>query len=348
MIDPARVGATVAALHQAVRPTDGRPHAWSTAPIGAAGWDALLAEARRQDAPFAERLAALRGELLALEALLIPMEPVQTCHLDLWYDNLRATPSGELCLLDWDNCGPGDPSRELAMVLFDFARTSPERIATLYAAYREAGGPGRVRTPTDFSLLIAQLGHIGAMQLRRWLDPAASDADRALRPARHRGVPGRPTGAGHHRPDPGRRHLTWLSRWSRRASSTSTDADAVRGPGTAWRRSTWTSACLRPVRAATCATSPLISLRRASTSRHDEGPSVSLGSGVQQPGGAPPQLVVPLRQQLGGLRGSEQAGDAEELLVLRRPAGRPSPVCAFPPCSTWANAASASAALPLR
>jgi thiamine kinase-like enzyme len=179
MIDPARVGATVAALHQAVRPAEGQPHEWSTAPIGADGWAALLTEARRQAAPFADRLADLRGELLALETLLTPMEPVQTCHLDLWFDNLRATPGGDLCLLDWDNCGPGDPSREVAMVLFDFARTSPERMATLYGAYRGAGGPGRVRTPTDFSLLIAQLGHIGAMQMRRWLDPATSETERA-------------------------------------------------------------------------------------------------------------------------------------------------------------------------
>jgi thiamine kinase-like enzyme len=179
MIDPADVGATVAALHRVVRPAEGQPHTWSTAPIGADGWDELLAQARRQEAPFADRLAALRGELLALEALLTPMQPVQTCHLDLWYDNLRATPSGELCLLDWDNCGPGDPSREVAMVLFDFARTSQDRIAALYTAYCDAGGPGRVRTTADFSLLIAQLGHIGAMQMRRWLDPAASPTDRA-------------------------------------------------------------------------------------------------------------------------------------------------------------------------
>ena len=64
------------------------------------------------------------------------------------------------------------------MVLYDFARTSPDRMAALYGAYGEAGGPGRVRTPTDFSLLIAQLGHIGAMQMRRWLDPATSATER--------------------------------------------------------------------------------------------------------------------------------------------------------------------------
>ena len=179
MIDPARVGATVATLHRTVLPADAGPHPWYTEAVGADGWDELLAGARRQRAPFADRLASLRDELVALESLLTPMTPVQTCHLDLWFDNLRATPSGELCLLDWDNCGPGDPSREVALVLFDFARTSPERITTLYAAYRDAGGTGRVRTPADFSMLIAQLGHIGAMQMRRWLDPATSETERA-------------------------------------------------------------------------------------------------------------------------------------------------------------------------
>jgi aminoglycoside phosphotransferase (APT) family kinase protein len=179
MIDPARVGATVAALHRTVLAADAGPHPWYTDGIGADGWDEILAEARRQQAPFTDRLAGLRDELLALEALLTPMEPVQTCHLDLWFDNLRATPSGELCLLDWDNCGPGDPTRELALVLFDFARTSPDRMVALFGAYRDAGGPGRLHTRADFSLLIAQLGHIGAMQMRRWLDPGTSATERA-------------------------------------------------------------------------------------------------------------------------------------------------------------------------
>lgn len=179
MVDPAAVGHAMARLHRAVRPADGAPHPWFTDPVGAAGWDAILAEARRERAPFAGRLADYRAELLALEALLTPMAPVQTCHLDLWADNLRSTTDGGLTILDWDNCGPGDPSRELAMVLFEFARTSPERIAQLYGAYRAEGGPGRVRAPVDFSVLIAEINHIGAMHLRRWLDPALSATDRA-------------------------------------------------------------------------------------------------------------------------------------------------------------------------
>jgi Ser/Thr protein kinase RdoA (MazF antagonist) len=179
LLDPARVGVVVAALHRTGQPPDGPPHPWYTEPVGADGWDALVSAARRQRAPFADRLAAYRSELLALEDLLTPMVVRQTCHLDLWSDNLRPTPDGGLCLLDWDNCGPGDPSRELAMVLFEFARSNPQRVSALYAAYRAAGGPGRVAAPTDFAQVIAQLGHIGELQLRRWLDPAASEADRA-------------------------------------------------------------------------------------------------------------------------------------------------------------------------
>jgi Ser/Thr protein kinase RdoA (MazF antagonist) len=176
--DPATVGAAVAALHRVGRPADSGPHPWYTDPVGAAGWDEILREARRQRAPFADRLAAFRDELLALEALLTPMEPVQTCHLDLWADNLRGTPDGGVTVLDWDNCGPGDPSRELAMVLFEFGRGEPARIATLYQAYRADGGPGEIRRPTDFGLLIAVIGNIGALRMRLWLDPATSADDR--------------------------------------------------------------------------------------------------------------------------------------------------------------------------
>jgi len=177
-LDPAQVGVVLAALHRTRHPADGPPDPWYTEPVGAAGWDALLSEARRQRAPFADKLAGYRAELLALEDLLTPMTPVQTCHLDLWADNLRPTPDGGICLLDWDNCGPGDPDRELAMVLFEFARTSAQRVSALNAAYRAAGGPGRVTAPTDFAQIIAQLGHIGAMQVRRWLDPASSEVER--------------------------------------------------------------------------------------------------------------------------------------------------------------------------
>jgi Ser/Thr protein kinase RdoA (MazF antagonist) len=177
-LDPELVGAAVARLHRVVLPADGPPHWWYTEPVGATTWDRLVDDSQAAGAPFAERLASLRDDLVALEMTMTPMEPVQLCHLDLWADNVRRTAAGGLCVIDWDNCGPADPSRELALVLFEFGRHDPARIAALHDTYRSAGGPGRVREPGDFAMLAAQLGHIGAMHLRRWLDPTISVAAR--------------------------------------------------------------------------------------------------------------------------------------------------------------------------
>ncbi len=177
-LDPQLVGAALARLHQVVVPAAGPPHPWYTEPVGAATWDELVDASQTADAPFADRLAAIRDDLVALELAMTPMEPVQTCHLDLWADNVRGT-GGGICIIDWDNCGPGDPSRELALALFEFARTDPARVAALQAAYRDEGGPGRLRSRADFAMVAAQIGHIGARHLRRWMDPASTDVERS-------------------------------------------------------------------------------------------------------------------------------------------------------------------------
>ncbi len=103
------------------------------------------------------------------------MDAVQTCHLDLWSDNLRRTPESGLCVIDFDNAGPADPSRELAMTLFEFGRGDAVRQRRLYAAYREAGGPGRITGRGDFALTVAQIHHIGHRHLQMWL--AARDSE---------------------------------------------------------------------------------------------------------------------------------------------------------------------------
>jgi hypothetical protein len=68
---------------------------------------------------------------------------------------------------------------ELAVVLWEFGRTEPGRARALYRAYLDAGGPGRVHELRTFSMLIAQLGHIGARACADWLG-AGSDDDRAF------------------------------------------------------------------------------------------------------------------------------------------------------------------------
>lgn len=170
-LDPEEVGALVGALHQVRVPPQGSPHPWNHAPVGAARWDALVMLLGDAGAPFAGRLAALRDELVALEGWLVPPEQVQTCHCDLWADNLLATAAGGLCVIDWDNSGPADPRHELGCVLFEFGRTDPGRARALVSAYRSAGGPGAVERPADFTMLIAQLGHITETAACDWLEP---------------------------------------------------------------------------------------------------------------------------------------------------------------------------------
>ena len=132
----------------------------------------------RTRAPFAGRLSELRDELVALEGLMEEPRELQTCHRDLWADNVLRTTAGGLCVIDWENCGLADPSQELALVLFEFALGNPQRARALYRAYLDAGGPGRIDRRGSFSMLIAQLGHIGEDACARWLDPGESEAER--------------------------------------------------------------------------------------------------------------------------------------------------------------------------
>ena len=175
LLDPAAVGALVAALHGVRHPPVRAVHEWFEVPVGPREWRAVLKAARGAGAPFADRLAEVLPALVEVESILTPMAGRQTCHLDLWSDNLRRTPSGGLCVFDFDNAGPGDPSRELAMVVFEFGQGDAVRQRCLYDAYRDAGGPGRLSGRADFAMTVAQLHHIGHRHLRMWL--AARDSE---------------------------------------------------------------------------------------------------------------------------------------------------------------------------
>jgi hypothetical protein len=177
-LDPVAVGAAVAAVHR-VHSIDGDPlDPWYCEPVGASRWDDVIAALRAADAPFVDRLADVRDELVALDNWIEPPGELQVCHRDLWADNLVPTPAGGICIIDWENCGLADPSQELGCVLFEFAGGDPVRAEALYHSYLENGGPGRVERPGHFSMLIAQLGHIGERACREWLEPTVRSADR--------------------------------------------------------------------------------------------------------------------------------------------------------------------------
>jgi Ser/Thr protein kinase RdoA (MazF antagonist) len=179
-LDPAVVGTVVAGIHRVPVTSLGGPFdAWYHEPVGADRWDELVERLRAAGAPFADRLADQRDELVAVESWIEPPESLRTCHRDLWADNVLATADGGVCVIDWENSGPADPSQELGCVVFEYARTDPGRARALTEAYRDAGGPATLSRRGHFSMLIAQLGHITEIAATDWLEPNVRSPERA-------------------------------------------------------------------------------------------------------------------------------------------------------------------------
>jgi Ser/Thr protein kinase RdoA (MazF antagonist) len=176
-LDPAAVGKLVATIHLVDFPGRIPVDEWYTDPVGAERWDELFRTLAKANAPFATRLLDFRDELVAMEELIEPPQNLQTCHRDLWADNVRSTPSGGLCVIDWENAGLADPTKELCAVLSEFGYEDAARARALWRAYFDAGGPGRVSRRADFSMAIAQIGHIGEVSCRTWLE-AETQAER--------------------------------------------------------------------------------------------------------------------------------------------------------------------------
>ena len=178
-IDPALIGAVVASMHRVPVSDLGEADPWYQEPVGADSWDRLVERLVEAGAPFARRLEELRDELVALEYWIEPPQLLRTCHRDLWADNVLPTADGGLCVIDWENSGPADPSQELGCVLFEFARGDSGRVQALVDAYQDAGGPATVSRRGHFSMLIAQLGHTTETAAADWLEPNPRSPERA-------------------------------------------------------------------------------------------------------------------------------------------------------------------------
>lgn len=177
-LDPEQLGRTVAALHQVDFPTAGQVNPWYWAPVGREAFERYADQLTAVNAPFAPALTAAVPELVALESLLEPPSSIRICHRDLWANNLRATPDGAVCVIDWDNCGPADPGHELAMVLYEFGYLDAERCGTIYSSYVDAGGPGRLTRPQQLTMVIAQFGHFWELATIRWREPQTTEEER--------------------------------------------------------------------------------------------------------------------------------------------------------------------------
>jgi Ser/Thr protein kinase RdoA (MazF antagonist) len=177
-IDPRPVGRMLAELHASGEATAETVHPWFTDPVGAARWQQHVDALTQTYPDIAARLAAVVPDLVAFEDLLVDPVDLRTCHRDLWADNVRMTPSGRLCVFDWDNCGSADVDHELAMVVWEFGLDDADRIRAFVDSYEAAGGPGRVTDPGDFTMIIAQFGHFYEMAAAPFIDLTATEAER--------------------------------------------------------------------------------------------------------------------------------------------------------------------------
>jgi len=186
-VDPVAVGTLFGRLHSdpPARLPTGAPadvhHPWYTEPVPELEWDDLTRALLAEQAPFADAFAATAPMLLGLQDHFRPPADLRTCHRDLWADNVRGTPEGRLCVIDWDNCGPQDPSQEVCVALVEYCLGDAARAAALWRAYRAGGGTGRPVDRGDFTMVLAQFGHFAVSAAQDWLeaadDPARDDAE---------------------------------------------------------------------------------------------------------------------------------------------------------------------------
>ena len=179
-----RVGTLLGALHAVAPHSDEVPSRWYTTMPAAQVWQDLLA--RSEGRPWTRSLAARMPDLLhhadrvgrsgALRG------PVVVSHRDLHPDNVLLAPDGSLRAIDWEDSGPTDVHRELAKVLVQWHvegdRVDAVGVAEAVAAYRLAGGRGRVETLDDFTMVLCSETNFLAGQLRAALDPDLAEEHR--------------------------------------------------------------------------------------------------------------------------------------------------------------------------
>lgn len=108
-------------------------------------WESALAPFHAE--PWAVPVIARVEELTAATEFVnsVASGPSQWCHRDLNPTNVIVNGS-DVHLVDWDNAGPLDPTRDLAEV-FQHVLHLVDDLPAVYAAYLNAGGTARVTGP---------------------------------------------------------------------------------------------------------------------------------------------------------------------------------------------------------
>lgn len=170
------LGTLLAQLHRAAPPADEPPSRWYTTMLAPSDWDVLRARSIGQ--PWHDALVARSHDLAQLHELVRDAgdgsAPFVVGRRDLHPDNALVAPDGTLRALDWEDAGPLYPTRELAKVVLQWhvlgETVDDSAVARTLAAYRSAGGPGRVTTLTDFAMAVCTESNFLAHMIRVALD----------------------------------------------------------------------------------------------------------------------------------------------------------------------------------
>ncbi|MGZ5405380.1 MAG: phosphotransferase [Nocardioides sp.] len=182
------LGVLIARLHACGPPADREPggappQRWYELPPEPGTWGPWVTAATEAGTSWSSRLATATDTLPDLHAILAPADParMQMCHRDLHPGNVLADEAGDLVVVDWDDVGPAEPARELASTLVNCFHDGDPDLASMRRAYRSylgAGGPARLRSTADFTMLIAAQLNFLHLQVRTALDPQAPPRDR--------------------------------------------------------------------------------------------------------------------------------------------------------------------------
>lgn len=183
------LGVLVARLHRSGSPScrepDGSsPLGWYEVAPDREVWRTLATASTAAGASWGSRLASAVDSITRLYDLLSAADPsrMRMCHRDLHPGNVLADGAGELVVVDWGDLGPAEPARELAsalVALFHDGRPDLVSMRTAYQAYVRAGGPGRLRSIADFTMLISAQLNFLQLQVRIAMDPEALPSSRS-------------------------------------------------------------------------------------------------------------------------------------------------------------------------